>query len=87
MTAQDAALATTTALSAGDTAWVLASTALVMLMVPGLALFYGGLVREKHSLNTLMMSQRIENHSMPAKRVRSAKPPMISAGVMIANVI
>ncbi|GLC23902.1 ammonium transporter [Roseisolibacter agri] len=49
----DAALA---ALSAGDTAWVLVSTALVMLMVPGLSLFYGGLVREKHSLNTLMMS-------------------------------
>jgi hypothetical protein len=44
------------ALSAGDTAWVLVSTAMVMLMVPGLALFYGGLVREKNSLNTLMMS-------------------------------
>jgi Amt family ammonium transporter len=44
------------ALSAGDTAWVLVSTAMVMLMVPGLALFYGGMVREKHSLNTLMMS-------------------------------
>jgi Amt family ammonium transporter len=44
------------ALSAGDTAWVLVSAALVMLMVPGLALFYGGLVRGKSSLNTLMMS-------------------------------
>ena len=53
MIAQDAAIA---ALSAGDTAWMLISTALVMLMVPGLALFYGGLVREKHLLNTLMMS-------------------------------
>jgi Amt family ammonium transporter len=42
--------------SAGDTAWVLVSTALVLLMVPGLALFYGGLVRAKSSLNTMMMS-------------------------------
>jgi Amt family ammonium transporter len=45
-----------TAISAGDTAWVLISTALVMLMVPGLALFYGGLVRQKNALNTFMMS-------------------------------
>ena len=44
------------ALSAGDTAWVLTSAALVMLMLPGLALFYGGLVRSKNSLNTLVMS-------------------------------
>jgi Amt family ammonium transporter len=43
-------------LSAGDTAWVLVSSALVMLMLPGLALFYGGLVRSKSSLNTLMMT-------------------------------
>ena len=42
--------------SAGDTAWVLVSAALVMLMVPGLAFFYGGLVRKKSTLNTLMMS-------------------------------
>ena len=53
MIVQDAALA---ALSAGDTAWVLVASALVMLMIPGLSLFYGGLVREKNSLNTLMMS-------------------------------
>ena len=43
-------------ISAGDTAWVLMSTALVMLMVPGLALFYGGLVRGKNVLNSMMMS-------------------------------
>jgi Amt family ammonium transporter len=42
--------------AAGDTAWLLVSTALVMLMVPGLALFYGGLVRGKSVLNTMMMS-------------------------------
>jgi Amt family ammonium transporter len=47
---------TATAISAGDTAWVLISTALVMLMVPGLALFYGGLVRGKNALNSMMMS-------------------------------
>jgi Amt family ammonium transporter len=43
-------------LSAGDTAWVLVSTALVLLMIPGLALFYGGLVRSRAVLNTFMMS-------------------------------
>lgn len=40
----------------GDTAWVLASTALVLLMVPGLALFYGGMVRQKNVLNMLNMN-------------------------------
>ena len=45
-----------TPLSAGDTAWVLVSTAFVMLMVPGLALFYGGLVRGKNALNSMMMT-------------------------------
>ena len=39
-----------------DTAWMIVATALVMLMTPGLALFYGGLVRSKNVLNTLMMS-------------------------------
>jgi ammonium transporter, Amt family len=40
----------------GDTAWVLASAALVLLMTPGLALFYGGMVRAKSALNMMMMS-------------------------------
>jgi ammonium transporter, Amt family len=40
----------------GDTAWMLASTALVMFMTPGLALFYGGLVRSKNVLGTIMQS-------------------------------
>lgn len=44
------------AISAGDTAWLLISAALVLLMVPGLALFYGGLVRGRSMLNTMMMS-------------------------------
>src|SRR4030043_1985469 len=43
-------------MSAGDTAWILISTALVMLMTPGLALFYGGMVRRKNVLSTMMMS-------------------------------
>ncbi len=43
-------------ISAGDTAWVLTSSALVLLMIPGLALFYGGLVRSRAILNTFMMS-------------------------------
>ncbi|MEX0791447.1 MAG: ammonium transporter [Actinomycetota bacterium] len=40
----------------GDTAWILASAALVMFMTPGLALFYGGLVRSKNVLGTIMQS-------------------------------
>ncbi len=41
---------------AGATAWMLTSTALVLLMVPGLAMFYGGLVRSKNVLGTMMHS-------------------------------
>jgi ammonium transporter, Amt family len=41
---------------AGDTAWMLASSALVLLMTPGLAFFYGGMVRAKNVLNMIMMS-------------------------------
>lgn len=40
----------------GDTSWLLISTALVMLMTPGLALFYGGMVRRKNVLGTIMQS-------------------------------
>ena len=40
----------------GDTAWMLVSSALVLLMVPGLALFYGGMVRRKNVLATMMQS-------------------------------
>ena len=39
-----------------DIAWMLVATALVLLMTPGLAFFYGGLVRAKNALNTMMMS-------------------------------
>jgi ammonium transporter len=43
-------------LDTGDTAWMLVSTGLVLLMVPGLALFYGGMVRRKNVLGTMMHS-------------------------------
>ena len=47
----------TPTLNAGDTAWMLTSTALVLLMtIPGLALFYGGMVRKRNVLATLMQS-------------------------------
>jgi Amt family ammonium transporter len=42
--------------SSGDTAWILISSALVLLMTPGLALFYGGMARRKNLLSTIMMS-------------------------------
>src|SRR4051812_50137626 len=44
-----------TGINAGDTAWMLAATALVLLMTPALGLFYAGLVRSKNTLNTFMM--------------------------------
>src|SRR3569833_2090620 len=43
-------------LNSGDTAWLLASSALVLLMTPGLAFFYGGMTRSKSILNMLMMN-------------------------------
>jgi len=43
-------------IDAGDTAWVLTASALVLVMVPGLALFYGGMVRSKSVLNMMMMT-------------------------------
>jgi len=49
-------LMTDVVLNSGDTAWMLASTALVLLMTPGLAFFYGGMVRTKSVLNMMMMS-------------------------------
>jgi len=55
--AQDAAQQAGPKLDTGDTAWMLTSTALVLMMtIPGLALFYGGLVRSKNVLSTLMHS-------------------------------
>src|SRR5688500_3645668 len=52
--AQDSAAAP--AINQADTAWMLTSTALVLLMTPALAFFYGGLVGSKNVLNTMMMS-------------------------------
>ncbi len=43
-------------MNGADVAWMLVSTALVLLMTPALAFFYGGLVRSKNALNTMMMS-------------------------------
>lgn len=49
-------VAGTPAISAGDTAWVLVSAALVLLMTPGLAFFYAGMVRKKNVMATIMQS-------------------------------
>lgn len=48
--------ASVTSVDSGSTAWMLTSTALVLLMVPGLAMFYGGLVRSKNVMGTIMHS-------------------------------
>src|ERR1700681_1819774 len=53
-------------LDTGDTAWLLVCTALVLLMTPALALFYGGMVRRKNVLSTIM-------HSMAATPILSVK--------------
>ena len=54
--ASTAAAASGSTIDSGDTAWLLVATALVMVMLPGLALFYGGLVRRKNALSTIMHS-------------------------------
>src|SRR5574337_189674 len=52
-----AAVAAAPKIDTGDTAWMIVATALVMLMsLPGLALFYGGLAKRKDSLNTMAMT-------------------------------
>jgi Amt family ammonium transporter len=56
LTASPVAAADGGELNSGDTAWLLTATALVMIMLPGLALFYGGLVRRKNVLSTIMHS-------------------------------
>ena len=43
-------------MGSGDYAWMLTSTAVVVFMVPGLALFYGGMVRSRNVLNMLLMN-------------------------------
>ena len=50
----------------GNTAWVLASAALVLFMTPGLALFYGGMVRSKNVLDMLMENFICHRHREPA---------------------
>src|SRR5712664_3411265 len=55
--AADAAAAPASAINSGDTAWMLTSVALVLMMtIPGLALFYGGMVRKMNVLTTVMQS-------------------------------
>ena len=54
--AAEAAPAPPPAMNTGDTAWLLVSAALVMFMTPGLALFYGGMVRRKNVLGTVVQS-------------------------------
>ena len=56
MVLPDLARAAEVGIDTGTTAWMLVSTALVLLMVPGLAMFYGGLVRTKNVLGTMMHS-------------------------------
>lgn len=53
---QSAFAASTSEVDTGITSWMLTSTALVLLMIPGLAMFYGGLVRTKNVLGTMMHS-------------------------------
>ncbi|WP_371114385.1 ammonium transporter [Microcoleus sp.] len=55
-TAPAAAVAAPNPIDTGDTAWMLVSSAMVLFMTPGLAFFYGGLVRSRNVLNTMMMS-------------------------------
>lgn len=44
------------AINSGDVAWMLTASAMVLLMTPGLAFFYGGMVKRKNTINTMMLS-------------------------------
>jgi Amt family ammonium transporter len=54
--AQEGGEEAVSAISGADTAWILISMGLVLLMTPGLAFFYGGMVTSRNALNTMMMS-------------------------------
>lgn len=69
-----ALMAETTSIDTGVTAWMLTSTALVLLMIPGLAMFYGGLVGSKNVLGTMM-------HSFAAMAVMSVLWVLVSYGM------
>ena len=57
VTVASPAIAQDNSLSSGDTAWMLTSTVIVLMMtIPGVALFYGGVVRKKNVLSTIMHS-------------------------------
>ena len=51
-----AASAEDAAINAADNAWVLISAALVLIMIPGVGLFYGGMVRKKNAISTIIFS-------------------------------
>jgi len=74
------------AIDTGDTAWMLISSALVLLMTPGLALFYGGMARRKNLLSTIMMSLSSIPLGMPVwwfliTRLAESWMPIISLGL------
>ena len=62
-------------LSAGDTAWVLASASMVLLMTPGLAFFYGGMVRSKSVLNMMMMSLDRKSTRLNSSHMSESRMP------------
>jgi Amt family ammonium transporter len=56
-------------INAGDTAWILVATALVMVMTPALAFFYGGMVRKKNLLSTINLSFITDQPAVGAHRL------------------
>ena len=77
---QSAQAAADSARMAGDNAWMLVSAALVLLMTgPGLALFYGGLVRKKNILGTMMQSFAMMGSCSPSSPRPSSLAPSPSA--------
>ena len=61
-------------INAGDTAWILVATALVMVMTPALAFFYGGMVRKKNLLSTINLSFITVGLDQPAMGARGIHP-------------
>lgn len=73
--------------NSGDTAWLLVSTALVTLMTPGLALFYGGMVRGKNVLSTFMHGWHRDHQHVDRWPHVEGRPDFCCTGVPAAPTV
>lgn len=78
---QSAGADVASAIDKSDTAWLIVATALVLLMTPALAIFYGGLVKRKNVLNTMMLSFVAVEGARRNLRLNGLEAPVVQANV------